>query len=461
MAVGGFNGTDPAPTLAQFQALVAASKIHYFVGGGTAMGGRGASTDTGGSDDATRDRRVGQENFAATTVGGTTVYDLTGDRLVTARRRIPEPPSPNPPAGRTVDAQVRHNDRTAAADQPRRHEHRRRGARPASRAIRHRRHRPRRARRRRPRLQRGDRPRAVGAPAARPPAPRSSPTASGSRSPTTPAPTPPRRSPPALAGELAAVTSVRLEEKGRGRALRTVWAASDAAGARLLRRRPVDRPGRAAPAGRPADLRALRPRDRHPAGAAGRGWSAARSGSSSPAATTCCCAARCRPASPTRSAASRRSAPTSRARLLPLVEDTGWFFDTELLVLAERAGPADPRGAGRLGGRPRLPRRHRRHRDGRPARHLAGSAGRSAIGRAAAGRAARAARPARRSSRACPGVPTAMPRQLVRFAAIGVASTLALPAAVPAVPRRDGRDRGERRRAARSPASRTPPPTGG
>ena len=78
MAVGGFNGTDPAPTLAQFQALVAADKIHYFVGGGTAMGGRGASTDTGGSDDATRIARWVQENFAATTVGGTTVYDLTG-----------------------------------------------------------------------------------------------------------------------------------------------------------------------------------------------------------------------------------------------------------------------------------------------------------------------------------------------------------------------------------------------
>ena len=26
------------------------------------------------------------------------------------------------------------------------------------------------------------------------------------------------------------------------------------------------------------------------------------------------------------------------ARLLPLVEDTGWFFDTELLVLAEQIG---------------------------------------------------------------------------------------------------------------------------
>ncbi len=78
MAVGGFNGTDPAPTLAQFQALVAAGKIHYFVGGGTAMGGRGASTDTGGSDDAAQIARWVQESFAATTVGGTTVYDLTG-----------------------------------------------------------------------------------------------------------------------------------------------------------------------------------------------------------------------------------------------------------------------------------------------------------------------------------------------------------------------------------------------
>jgi 4-amino-4-deoxy-L-arabinose transferase-like glycosyltransferase len=78
MAVGGFNGTDPAPTLAQFQALVATGKIHYFVGGATTMGGRGASTDTGGSDDATRIARWVQENFAATTVGGTTVYDLTG-----------------------------------------------------------------------------------------------------------------------------------------------------------------------------------------------------------------------------------------------------------------------------------------------------------------------------------------------------------------------------------------------
>jgi len=77
MAVGGFNGTDPAPTLEQFQALVAAKRIHYFVGGGTAMGGRGEAADTGGSDDAARIAQWVQEKFAATSVGSTTVYDLT------------------------------------------------------------------------------------------------------------------------------------------------------------------------------------------------------------------------------------------------------------------------------------------------------------------------------------------------------------------------------------------------
>ena len=39
MAIGGFNGTDPAPTLAQFERDVADKKIHYFISGG---GGPGA-----------------------------------------------------------------------------------------------------------------------------------------------------------------------------------------------------------------------------------------------------------------------------------------------------------------------------------------------------------------------------------------------------------------------------------
>ena len=34
MAIGGFNGTDPSPTLEEFQELVAAGEIHYFIGGG-------------------------------------------------------------------------------------------------------------------------------------------------------------------------------------------------------------------------------------------------------------------------------------------------------------------------------------------------------------------------------------------------------------------------------------------
>ena len=48
MAIGGFNGTDPSPTLAQFQQYVAEGKIHYFIGGG----GFGGGGPTGGSASA-------------------------------------------------------------------------------------------------------------------------------------------------------------------------------------------------------------------------------------------------------------------------------------------------------------------------------------------------------------------------------------------------------------------------
>jgi putative flippase GtrA len=110
-------------------------------------------------------------------------------------------------------------------------------------------------------------------------------------------------------------------------------------------------------------------------------------------------------------------------RLLPLVEDTGWFFDTELLVLAERAGLrihevpvdwvddpdsrvdvvqtalADLRGVARLGralGSGRLP--------------LAEVG--AQLGRA----------PAATSTE---GVPPGLLTQAVRFAGVGVVSTLA------------------------------------
>ena len=40
MAIGGFNGSDPTPTLAQFQRYVEQGKIHYFIAGGGGGPGR-------------------------------------------------------------------------------------------------------------------------------------------------------------------------------------------------------------------------------------------------------------------------------------------------------------------------------------------------------------------------------------------------------------------------------------
>ena len=111
-------------------------------------------------------------------------------------------------------------------------------------------------------------------------------------------------------------------------------------------------------------------------------------------------------------------------QLLPLVEDSGWFFDTELLVLAERAGLriaevpvdwiddpdsrvdiiatalADLRGVARLG---------RALATGR----LPVVAVRAQLGRAPL------------ASTSLAGEPPGLAGQAVRFAAIGVASTLA------------------------------------
>jgi putative flippase GtrA len=225
-----------------------------------------------------------------------------------------------------------------------------------------------------------------------------------------------------LARELPEVAVVHLDAKGRGRALHAVWSASDAP---VLAYMDVDLS---------TDLAALLPLvapllSGHSDLAIGsrltRGSRVVR-GAKRELLSRCynlllrgALAARFSDAQCGFKAIRREVA----ERLLPVVADTGWFFDTELLVLAERAGlrihevPVDwvddpdsrvdllatavddLRGVARL------------------ARALAGGALPVGQLRAQLGR--------QPLEPATPGVPAGLARQLVRFAAVGVASTLA------------------------------------
>jgi hypothetical protein len=70
LAIGGFNGTDPTPTLAEFEKLVAEHKIHYFVG-------QNRSSFGGGSGDASQITSWVESHFTSETAHGVTVYNLT------------------------------------------------------------------------------------------------------------------------------------------------------------------------------------------------------------------------------------------------------------------------------------------------------------------------------------------------------------------------------------------------
>ncbi|MEU4215037.1 bifunctional glycosyltransferase family 2/GtrA family protein [Actinoplanes sp. NPDC026623] len=223
-----------------------------------------------------------------------------------------------------------------------------------------------------------------------------------------------------LAGELPGVVAVHLAEKGRGRALKHVWTHSDAAvlayldvdlstdlgallplvaplisghsdlaiGSRLARGSRVVRGAKREFISRAYNL-ILRGTLSARFSDAQCGFKAIRAGVAE--------------------------------RLLPMIEDTGWFFDTEMLVLAERAGLrihevpvdwiddpdsrvdivatalADLRGIARLTralGAGRLPLAALRRQLGRNPLPVA-------------------------------GVPTGLTGQLLRFAAVGAASTLA------------------------------------
>jgi hypothetical protein len=74
MAIGGFNGTDPTPSLAQFQRDVAQGRIHYYLSGGGFGFGPGGST----SSDASAIATWVAAHYAGRTVDRVTVYDLSG-----------------------------------------------------------------------------------------------------------------------------------------------------------------------------------------------------------------------------------------------------------------------------------------------------------------------------------------------------------------------------------------------
>jgi putative flippase GtrA len=223
-----------------------------------------------------------------------------------------------------------------------------------------------------------------------------------------------------LAAEFIEVDSVRLEQKGRGRALRAVWSASDAA---VLAYMDVDLS---------TDLAALLPlvaplisghSDLAIGSRLARGARVVRGAKRE-------FISRCynlilRSALFVRFSDAQCGFKAIRAdvarHLLPLVADPGWFFDTELLVLAQRArlrihevpvdwvddpdsrvdivstAIADLKGVARLGrafATGALPISELRHQLGRDV------------------------------APPISGVPAGLTRQVVRFAAVGVASTL-------------------------------------
>ncbi|MFF3085016.1 ArnT family glycosyltransferase [Streptomyces nojiriensis] len=93
MPIGGFNGSDPSPTLEQFQKYVRDGKIHWFIGQSTGAGGaeggmpggggRGGPGGPGGGTSTEIETWI-KANFKESTVGGATFYDLTAPTAPTA-----------------------------------------------------------------------------------------------------------------------------------------------------------------------------------------------------------------------------------------------------------------------------------------------------------------------------------------------------------------------------------------
>ncbi|MFF0608986.1 ArnT family glycosyltransferase [Nocardia tengchongensis] len=76
MPIGGFNGSDPSPTLAQFQEYVQVGRIHYFIAGNQMGGERGGN----GNGPSTQITAWVKEHFTSQEVDGITLYDLTAPK---------------------------------------------------------------------------------------------------------------------------------------------------------------------------------------------------------------------------------------------------------------------------------------------------------------------------------------------------------------------------------------------
>ncbi len=72
MAIGGFGGSDPSPTLAQFQQYVATGQVRYFL----ADSGRGGPPGHRNTGTAGEISTWVEQHFKKLDVGGATVYDL-------------------------------------------------------------------------------------------------------------------------------------------------------------------------------------------------------------------------------------------------------------------------------------------------------------------------------------------------------------------------------------------------
>ncbi len=84
MTIGGFNGSDPAPTLAQFQRLVAEGEVRYVLvsgaGGGFGGGGPGGGSATSQAISqwvTSHGKKVPATGYGSTATSGT-LYDISG-----------------------------------------------------------------------------------------------------------------------------------------------------------------------------------------------------------------------------------------------------------------------------------------------------------------------------------------------------------------------------------------------